>query len=290
MSRTLTDIYNALATEKAAQPELEALVPELDNAQQLLSDLNTPSRVARWRLMLWVVAVAIWVHERLWDIFKAEVDALAARSSVGTRRWYQEQALAFQFGYDLVEGEDGVFRYEEDVPESRIVVRAAVAEQSGTVLLKVARMNAGALAPLTAPQLIAFAAYLAQVKMAGTIINLLSAAPDLLKVQFVVYYNPLVLSGLGELITDDAVKPVEVAINDYIKALPFNGELRLTALVDAVQRAVGVEDPRLISAEAKYGFLPYAAINTTYTANAGHMIIDPANPLSANITYLPYVA
>lgn len=290
MARTLTDIYDAIALEKSEQAELEALQPDIDTAQDLLADLTTTSRVARWRLMLWVVAVAIWVHENLWDRFRAEVDDLAQRSAVGTRRWYVEQALAFQFGYDLVEGDDGVFRYEVDDPASRIIRSAAVKDQSGTVLLKVAREVSGELQALSAPQLIAFAAYIAQIKMAGTIINLVSAAPDLIKVQFRVYYDPLVMSQTGTLIAEPSVKPVEVAIRSYLKALPFNGVLRLTDLVDAVQAAQGVEDPVLLSAEAKYGALPYAPIVDQYEANAGHMIVDPLNDLAANITYVPYVA
>jgi hypothetical protein len=290
MSRTLTAIYDAIALEKAAQAELDALAPDVDNAQQLLADLNTPSRVARWRLMLWVVAVAIWVHEQLWELFRAEVEDLAARSSVGTRRWYVDQARAFQYGFDLVEGDDGVFRYATDEPASRIIARAAVKEQSGIVLMKVAKLDGTDLIALTNPERIAFAAYLAQVKMAGTIINILTAGPDLLKVNMVVYYDPLVMNGSGELILDTAVKPVEDAINNYLANLPFDGVLRLTSLVDAVQSAQGVDNPVLSLAQAKYGLLPYATITVQYEANAGHLIIDPANPLSTTITYLPYVA
>ena len=289
MSRSLTDIYDALAAEKAAQSELAALQPNMDTAQGLLTDLTTPSRVARWRLMLWVVAVGTWVLEQLWDRFRAEVEELAQRSAVGTRRWYVDQARAFQFGYEL-ELVNGVFRYAEDDAAARIVARAAVVEQSGIVLLKVAREVSGALAPLSVPQLIAFAAYINQIKMAGTQVNLLSLNPDLLKVQFTVYYDPLVLTATGALITAPSVRPVEVAIREYIAALPFNGELRLTNLVDAVQRAQGVVDPRLTSAEARSGLASYQPVVDAYVAVAGHMVIDPLNDLPANITYVPYVA
>jgi hypothetical protein len=288
--RTLTAIYDAIALEKAAQAELDALAPDIDNAQQLLADLNTPSRVARWRLMLWVVAVAIWVHEQLWELFRAEVEDLAARSSVGTRRWYVDQALSFQYGFDLVEGDDGVFRYETDEPAARIIARAAVKDQTGIVLMKVAKLDAGALVPLSNPERIAFAAYMVQVKMAGSILNILTAVPDLLKVNMTVYYDPLVMNGSGQLILDTAVKPVEDAIRGYLAALPFNGMYRNTSLVDAVQAAEGVENPVLTLVQAKYGLLPYETITVEYEASAGHMIIDPANDLPATITYLPYVA
>lgn len=290
MPRTITAIYDALAHEKSEQVELTALLPDLDNSQQLLADLDTPSRVARWRLMLWVVAVAMWTHEQLWDLFRAEVDKVASESHVGTLRWYVRQAKRFQYGHELVLNDQEVFDYAVDDADARIVARAAGKDQSGMVLLKVAKMVSGELEALSAPEKEAFEAYISQVKMAGTIVNVLTDGPDLLKVVMNVYYDPLVLNPDGTLILDDLRKPAEETINAMIADLPFNGTLRLTSLVDAVQLAEGVVDPVLVEAFAKHGAFPFTLILSEYVANAGHLKIDPANPLSATITYVPYVA
>lgn len=288
MARSLTAIYDALALEKSTHNELDLLQPDIDTAQQLAADLDSASQVARWRLMLWVVAVCVWTEEKLWDIFRAEVEALAAASHVGTPRWYVDQSLRFQYGFPLVDI-DGVFQYATDEPAARIVIRAAIVEQGSVVLLKVAKdTGGGVLGPLSAPERAAFDAYIDDIKMAGTIVNVLTADPDTLQVQYDVYYDPLVMAADGSLLLNGGVRPVDDAINALLAALPFNGALSLEALDDAVQAAQGVKDLARLSAQARYGGFPYTAISVSYVANAGHMAIDPLFPLNASITYIPY--
>lgn len=288
MARTIKVIYDALISEKEAQPELDAMVPASDSAQLFLNDLNSPSRVARWRHMLWVVAVALWVHEKLWDAFRAEIDRIVAGSHVGTIRWYVEKAKAFQYGYDLTIT-NNVPLYAEDVPSSRIIARAAGKENGSIVLVKVAKLSGTDLVPLSTPELEAFDAYIDEVKMAGTVVNVISALPDLLKVGMSVYYDPLVMAADGTLILDPATRPVDVAIHNYLANLPFNGFVVLTSLVDAVQQAIGVVNPVATSVQAKHGFFPYSTILVQYETYAGHLVIDPANDLTTTITYLPHV-
>lgn len=286
MARTIPQIYDALVAEKAAQVELQDLAPNIDSTQQLLSDLDTPSRVARWRLMLWVVATAMWVHETLWDQFRAQVDAIVAAAHIGTPRWYVQQALAFQYGYALVDI-NGVFRYPAVVPAAQIVKRAAIVETGGLVILKVAKLDGAVVAPLTTGELTAFSTYIDDIRMAGTMCNIITDVPDLLQVRYVVRYDPLVLTPNGALITDIGVFPVEDAINAFVASLPFNGELVLTYLTDAVQRAAGVVNPILTDAQAKWGGFAYQPIQVGYIAHAGHMAIDPAFPLSVTLVYIP---
>lgn len=288
MARTLAEIYNALAITKSEQPELSSLQPDIDTTQTLLSDLTTPSRVARWRLFFFVVAVAIWTHEKLWDIFRAEVIALAAAAHPGTVRWYVEKALQFQFGHPLVIV-NGVPTYEVDAPLDRIVSRAAGGEGSGQVLVKVAKTSGGGLAPLDVAELAAFEEYMDQVKFAGTIVQVISEVADLVKVPVTVFYDPLVMAADGSLLLDPATKPVEDAIRAHLANLPFNGALVLTDLVDAMQRAEGVRNPVLGNVQAKYGLFPYGTITVRYVARAGYMTVDPLNDLNTTITYLPYV-
>lgn len=286
MARALRDIYDALALEKSSQQQLAGLAPDVDSSQQLLADLDTPSKVARWRLMLWVVATAIWVHEMLWDIFRAEVDVLVANAPSGTPRWYVNQALAYQEGYALAEV-DGVFKYPLIDPEAQIIKRAAIVESAGMCVLKVAREEAGAIVPLLPAQVGPFAAYIDAIKFAGTIINILTDVPDKLKVAYDVYYDPLVMMPNGALITDPGVFPVVDAIQQYISNLPFDGRLVLTAMTDAVQRASGVVNPVLVNAEAWWGGFAPAPIIVSYGSHAGHMAIDPLSPLSSTINYIP---
>jgi hypothetical protein len=287
MARTLTEIYDALALEKSEMPELTALQPNIDTAQSLLNSLATPSRVARWRLMLWVVAVCTFVHENLWDLFRAEVDAIALGSTIGTLRWYVNKALAYQHGYDLVII-DNVPKYELDVPAARIVKSAAGRDVTGHVIIKVAKVVSGNLAPLSTPEFEGFEAYMDAIKMAGTVLTVLSAPPDQVRVTATVYYNPLLLAANGSLLTDGSVFPAEDAIREYFSSLPFNGEMSITALQDALQRVPSIVNPVISSVQTQYGAFPFTPVVQYYTAYAGYLIIDPLTPLATTITYVPY--
>ena len=173
---------------------------------------------------------------------------------------------------------------------NQIIKRAAVLEAGGIVRIKVAKLDSGSLpAALTTAERTGFSNYISKIKFAGTNIAITSNAADLLKIEYDVVYDPLVVDGTGQLIATAGTYPVVDAINSFIQNLPFNGILNLTALTDAIQKATGVVDPTLTSAQAKYGALAYSTIVKNYTADAGHMIIDPANPLSTTINYIASV-
>jgi len=127
---------------------------------------------------------------------------------------------------------------------------------------------------------------MAKVKLAGTDLTIISNPSDTLKIRYDIVYDPLVLTETGELINTPGTYPVHDVINEFIGNLPFNGVLNLTQLTDAIQQVEGVVDPTLVSAWAKFGSLPYSLINKNYQADAGHMVIDPANPLTSTINYI----
>jgi hypothetical protein len=289
MARSISEIYDALILEKEAQPELTALQPEADNAQQFLADLTTSSRVARWRHLLWIVAAAMWVHERLWDAAKAELLAIAASSHIGTLRWYVEKAKQFQYGYDLVIV-NNVPGYEVIDPSARIIARAAARENGTIVLLKVAKLVSGVLLPLSEDEELAFLAYMDDMKMAGTTLNVVSLPADLFRITATVYYDPLVMLGDGTLILEPSVKPVEEAVDGYLANVPFDGRYRRSHIHDAMQAATGVVDVVVTNLEARHGLFAYAPVPVYYDAVSGHAVVDPDNLLAATLTYVPYVA
>lgn len=286
MARTLTEIYDALIVEKETLEVLSGLAPNPDDSQTFLQDLSSTSKVAIWRLFLWVVAVGLWTTETLFDRHKAEIVALKFTLHVSTAQWWQERALEFQLGYTLTwNGSQFVYSSIDEV--AKIIKRAAVVHSPGIVRIKVAKLDGGGLpVPLSGPETVAFTAYAQLIAPAGINTLIISANADLLKVYFTVYYDPLVLDSSGELLSTPGTKPAEDAINNYIRNLPFNGVLNLTALTDAVQSATGVVDPILTSASAKYGLTAYVDIDANYTSYAGHFSIDPLFPLSTTITYV----
>ncbi|MEI2758961.1 MAG: hypothetical protein V9G42_05940 [Bacteroidia bacterium] len=289
MARTVSEIYQQLVSEKNTQPHINSLTPVIDDEQTLLSDLTTPSKVAVWRLIFYIVAVALWIHETLWDLMKKQLEDIAAYSRPGTALWYQQEAFKFQFGDSLV-WNPTTLKYEYAVIDAtkQIIKRCAVVEGGGFVRIKVAKLVSGVLTPLTSAELAAFDAYINDIKFAGTDTICSSFLPDLLKLAYKIYYNPLVLAADGSQLSNPAVFPVEDAINNFISNLPFNGVFELSELVDAIQAASGVEDVIQISAEAKYGLLAYNAIVERYLPNAGYLIVDPLFPLNTQLTYQAY--
>ncbi len=285
MARTIQQIYDAMITEKETRTELDLLQPKPDTSQTFLDDLTTTSKVAIWRLMFFVMAVAIWTHEKIFDLHIADVQAQAEVLIPGTTQWLRQQALDFQFG-DTLQFINNIFQYPVIDTAKQIIKRAAVIEVGGQVILKVAKLTASVPDKLDAAELTSFQSYVGQIKVAGIQIVIITADADLLKIAYNVHYNPQLLKSTGESIGTPGTFPVEDAINNFIQSLPFNGILNLTQLTDAIQAAEGVTDPIITLAEGKIAGGTYATIVDNYTANAGHMKIDPAFPLSTQLTYI----
>ena len=290
MARALTEIYDQLVAEKEAKAELTGLLPDPDSAADLINDVNTntTSKTAVWRLQLFVMAFGIWVHEQIFDQHKAEIQAFADTLIGGTSRWLRSEAFKFQLGDSLSFDEDTQkFSYPIINTANQIIKRASVQEIGGQVRLKVAKEDTGGNpVPLDASELTAFTAYINQIKFAGTNTSITSNPADELIIEFDVYYDPILMDGTGTLLSDGSTKPIEVAIQNYLDNIPFNGVLNLTKLVDAVQAATGVVDPILTSAQARFGANPFANIDREYLADSGYLVIDAANPLSGTITYI----
>jgi len=282
--RTLSEIYDAIAQEKDNLSQLDDWYTKqsdpnstLDDHQTLLKDLTSSSKVAIWRLLLWVVAVATWIHEGLWYVFKTEVQELIDRERPHTLRWYAEQSKLWQYG-DSLEWIDGQYQYSTYDASKQIVKYCSTAESAGVVLIKAAKEVAGVATKLTTAEKTSFENFWKKFKDAGVFINIISEDPDLVRIGFKIYYNPLVLTSTGVLIADGSTKPVEVAIESYLANLPWDGILRNSSVVDAVQQAAGVVDVVLTGSEAKANNAAnYNAISRVYQSVSGHIALNDLN-------------
>lgn len=294
MARTPTEIYNALILEKEQQTQLAALDPNAgENAASLLADLTSGSKVAIWRLLFWVVAVALWIHESIFDRHKLEVEEIADHLITGTPRWYQEQAFLFQLG-DALTWDGKNWNYAVVDPTKQIIKRSAVVEiNDGTRLLKIklAKLSAGLPVKLSPSEFAAVDYFFELKKFAGTNIDVISQDPDLLQLYLKVLYDPLILSATGESLATPGTFPVEDAINAFIQninANNFNGTMypdELIRIIRAVPGAVHADLEPSFGAETLQGFLPIDEL-LGYNPIAGYMNIDPATPLSSSVTYV----
>ncbi|WP_343530836.1 hypothetical protein [Pedobacter sp.] len=221
-----------------------------------LAGLTSTSKTSIWQLITYVVAYAIYTLEGLFDAHKAETDNAIALLKPHTKRWYRQKALGFQYGFDLMEDSDkynntGV---EEDIIEqSKIIKYAAVTEATdeSRVIIKIATETDGKLSPIEPEQKFAFDAYISEIKDAGVNVSAINFQPDKLYLNMKIFYDPLVLDAQGNSIISGG-RPVEDAILSYLKNLPFDGQLVLAHLVDALQKVEGVLIPHLDSAESAW--------------------------------------
>ena len=285
MSRSIQTIFDAIIIEKETFSSLSGLISPVipDTAQDLLTELTTASKVAIWRLLFWVIAVAIFVHESLFDTFKSDVEKRALEIIPATTRFYVIEAKKFQFGDDL-QFINGRFQFADTTSVAavakQIIEQASARDIERVVTLKIAKDDgSGGLEKLTSTEKTAFEGYLNQVKIAGTKTIVISDDPDTLKVAYTIQFDPLVMKQDGTLIVD-GTSPVQVAIDDYIEGLPFDSTFRVQDLTDAIQLARGVVNAVADVIETKFGALSFTDILTvtteTFLPNAGYLITDPS--------------
>lgn len=285
MARTIQEIYNHMVTEKETMSTLTSLQPAVDSYQQLLVDLTSASNTAGWRLLFFVIAIGIWTLENLFDDHKTWINNRAAEIITGTVPWYVRETYKFQYGDPLVwNGEK--YEYAVIDPSHQIIKLANGNESGGIITIKTAKLDgSGQPEQLSSGELTALDDFWKKWKFGGARVQVVSRPADLLKVYYKIYYDPLVLTSTGELINSPGVFPVEDAINEYIKSLPFDGTYVTTALTDVLQNVPGVLNPVHLSTEKKFGTFAYTPLVDYYQANAGWLKIDPSFQLSDTLQY-----
>ncbi|MCV9929529.1 nucleotidyltransferase [Flavobacterium sp. LS1R49] len=218
------------------------------------------SKVSIENILFEIVAFSTWTLEVLFDFHKKENDEKIANQKSGTLPWYRTMALLFQYGFDLVKDKD-YFNNEgvtdEQIEASKIIKYAAVAEtdesdNKSRVIIKIAGETNGKLSPITLDQKTTFEkTYIKDIKWAGISVTVINYLPDKLYLNIQIKRDALVLDKNGMSILY-ANFPVNDAIMEYMKELPFDGDLRLSALVDKLQIIPGVLDATILSAESAW--------------------------------------
>lgn len=260
------------------------------SANENLAGLTSTSKVSIWRLLIFIVAFSIWVLENLFDTHKKEVDDTIEAKMPHRASWYRTKSKAFQYGFSLIPDTDKYDNtgYTNEVIEaSKIIKYSAVTSSGGQLLIKIATELAGVLVPILPEQKAAFDAYILEITDEGVNYIVANILPDILLLNYQIYRNPLVLDATGMSILNGNY-PVQDAINEYMKELPFNGELALAHLTDKLQKAEGVVIPHLVNAESKAidintnEYLDAEPINVKTVPVSGYFMV----PNFDNITYV----
>ncbi len=275
---SIQSTYDQIVAEKQSMAELQDLQPNIDDAQTLLDDVTSDSKVAEWRLWCWVMAVIQWAQEQLFVQHKKEIETIVAAASPGNLAWYAAKVREWQYGDTLV-FIDNQYVYPNDNPAARLVDRVAVRDASKSVLIKAAKAPGGNVQPLSTPELAALTAYLNDIKVAGTDLVVTSLNPDKLVAVIDVYYDGL--RDQGELTTE-----LESATNNYLDTLPFDGRFVRQSLIDALQIIDGVRYLKVQQLDAIAGSSTIP-IDVFYESEAGYFTSDPAQGTSLTFNLIP---
>jgi hypothetical protein len=247
MARTLVQIQTELLNAK--------------NAQADLSSLTSTSQTSVWNLWLYITAYCQFVHENLWDLFKAEIETTISLAPIGTTSWLQSMVFKFQYSAtapQIIQLVNFVPGYAIVDPTLQIVTRCSVKTlPSKFVSIKVAKGDPTPTA-LSTPELNSLVGMLDDISFAGVQYTVQSLAADKLLVDASIYYNGQYASVIQA--------NVIAGINAFLAAIPFDGIIYVAKLEDAIQAIPGVDDVVLNNVALRPDAIPFSG--TTYLVSA----------------------
>jgi hypothetical protein len=242
MARSIAEIKAQILTEKAAQSSL--------------SGLTSTSQTSIFNLWSYITAVAIYIQEGLWDLFKSDLETIIDKAPVGTNQWVQDQVFKFQYDVttpQIVTMNNFVPAYNPVNTTKQLISRASVKTQSSSlVTVKVAKSNPPA--ALTSQELTSLIGYMDIIGFAGVNYNTVSYDPDQVYINATVYYDGQYASS----ITGDTLS----AIDTYFANIPFDGFVKNSKIEDALQSVQGVNDVVLSNVAIRPYYIPFSG--TTY--------------------------
>ncbi len=287
MNKTLQNYIDELFEAKEANPHLV--------------ELNTTSRTSIWIQIFEVVAFVLWNFQNAANLHAQEIDQAILNQKVPNLRWYQNEALKFQYGFPL-QAESDQFdngnATDEQIENSKIIKYCAVTRHKTNngikILMKIAGENIDEI--LDEQKALAFTKYVEEIQATGDDITIVNYLPDLLKLKFKICYNPLVLTENGMSIVNGNF-PVEDAIKEFLNQLPFNGELSVQKLERAILDTEGVEDLQNLEVLSKwiepgegYGYFQPIAISRIPKSGRFSLKDDERNEDFTGIEYINYTA
>jgi len=288
--RKIADIQAQILAEKAAQPSL--------------SGLTSPSQTAIYNLWAYIVAVAISLTENVVAIFQTEIETTVSKAAVGSDAWLKSKVLKFQ--YDSTTPQvltlvDFVPQYPIINPYLRIITRASVKTLGSKIaVVKVAKSEPPV--ALSAPELASLQSYLTNggdgtyagrgvgFGFAGVQINAVSLASDKLYLKANIYYN-----GQYSAVIQTTVV---TAIENYLKNIDFDGNVKLLSLIDYIQSVPGVTDIKIEKVTLRADTISFGGgtnlVNafteyfSSYPTYAGYVVGETtaSNTLNDTITYI----
>lgn len=281
MARTLNEIKNSMTTEFMLNEKMQTeygLDPSVSFEDQF-------SIVSFESVFFGVLALIAWTIENIFDAHKSEVTTLITQQKVPNLPFYRNLALSFQLGFNY----DALTRSfingsatADEIENSKVIKYCAVnrniVQNDVLISMKIATETGGEIVPITDEVKTAFEEFMERAQAAGDNIVIVNFLPDILLLKYKIAYNPLVLTGNGmSLLTGEY--PVNNTIQKFLKNLPFNGELSVQSLNQAIKETEGVNDIQDLSVESKWivpgvGYGQFQPIDISRIPRSGYYKIE----------------
>jgi len=232
MARSIAEIKNQMLVEKANQ--------------SALSGLNSPSQVAIWNLLFYIVAFAINAFEQLLDVFSTQQSTMALAAVIGTDNWVQKRTFEFQYDatnvqYLQLNTTTLSVGYPQINTAYQIITRCSVKSiGQGICNIKVAKNSppeALAVLEVSALQNYWNPNVSNSYGFAGINYVIISEEADEIEIVGDVYYAGQYASVIQSSVVNE--------LNNYLSNLPFDGNISINAIEDSIQSVLGVNQVKL---------------------------------------------
>jgi len=261
MARSIAEIKNQMLVEKANQPSL--------------SGLNSPSQVAIWNMLFYIVAFAINIFEQLLDVFNSQQSALALAAVPGTDNWVQRRTLEFQYDatnvqYLTLNTTTLSVGYSQINTAYQIITRCSVRSiGQGICNIKVAKSSPPE--ALSALEKSALENYWNpnvsnSYGFAGVNYIIISDSADEIEIVGTIFFN----GQFSSIISTNVI----AALNTYLANLPFDGNVSINAIEDAIQSVTGVNQVKLTEVNLRRNSDTYGTGTVMYNLATGINIVQ----------------
>jgi hypothetical protein len=248
----------------------------LANHNALLPSVSSASATAIYLIWINIAANAIWAMHQIFQKDQAALIELTERRRYGTIGWYASEALLFQLGDALTfNSVTGQFYYPAVNLPARIIQRSAVIEDNltGSLTMKVAKLNGVNLVPLTPIEQLAFTNYMQNIKVAGTNIEVVSLPPDTINIVANVFYDANILQ-------PTLAQSIQAKLEEYRVNTEFNGIVLKNKIIDILREILGVDDVLFTDISGNYAGNTPTTIIREYSAVSGYFQF-PADMISS---------
>lgn len=229
------------------------------NAEPALSGLTSISQTAIWNLWFYIQAVAINTFEQLQDLYKTELEDIAAAAIPNTDAWVQKKAFDWQYG-DTIQLINLVPTYTIINSEKKIITRCSVITDNNRICqIKVAKNDPPT--KLSLPELMSINSYYSIIGNAGIAYNIISDEADKIEIVADVYYDGQYSSTISD--------STKLALENYLKNIPFDGIIYVSKIEDSLQAVTGIKDVKLTAINIRRNAQIYGTGTVLYNLSTG---------------------